>query len=78
MKKFLILSLAAVLFFSCAKKDPAIIEEETRPLQLTESEVELWTRLMIVDFKKPGIYHAGRAALNADKVIIELRKRIKK
>jgi hypothetical protein len=76
MKKIIILTFAAALLFSsCGKKDPAVLAEENRPLQLTETEAELWARLMVKDFKDISRINAERAALNADAVILELRKR---
>jgi hypothetical protein len=75
MKKILTLFFVVILFFSCEKKDRAIIEEEKRPLQLTEAEAELWARLMVKDFNDISRINAERAALNADAVILELRKR---
>jgi hypothetical protein len=75
MKKNLILLLLVILLLSCQKEEASVRENEIRPLQLTEAEVDLWKQLMIVNHKKSGVYRAARAALNADKVIIELRQR---
>jgi hypothetical protein len=76
MKKIIIFTLtAALLFSSCGKKDPAVIAERNRPLQLTEAEAELWGRLMAKNFNMINRLNVKQIALNADLVILELRKR---
>jgi hypothetical protein len=75
MKKILILVLSVILLFSCQRKESPVREEETRPLQLTDAEAELWKQFILVYYRKSGAYRTDRVALVADEIIIELRKR---
>jgi PBP1b-binding outer membrane lipoprotein LpoB len=72
MRKIAAITLAALLLAGCAKREPA---PAPAPLQLHADEVEFWQRLMERDFQKPGMKHWERSALEADEVILELRKR---
>jgi hypothetical protein len=49
--------------------------ETVEPIRLKNDEMEYWKQLMLIDYGRSGVFHAERTAINADKVIIELRKR---
>jgi hypothetical protein len=77
MRKFSAVILAAALLLAACRPSESNPAAGTpaAPLQLYPDEVEFWQRLMERDFQKPGMKHFDRAALNADEVILELRKR---
>jgi hypothetical protein len=60
---------AIFIFFVLNKEEPPL----PPPLQLTEEESEYWKLLMLES--SPGPAHTENAARNADKIILELRKR---
>ena len=79
MRKITAVILAAFLLSSCRPSEggprPPAETAAPVPLRLYPDEVEFWQRLMERDFQKPGIHHWDMAALSADQVILELRKR---
>jgi hypothetical protein len=77
MRKFSAVILTVFLLAACRSSEsgPAVGTPAPAPLQLHPDEVEFWQRLVERDFQKPGMKRLDRAALNADEVILELRKR---
>jgi hypothetical protein len=77
MSKLLAVILTTLLLAACgpSESSPAAGTPAAAPLRLYPDEVEFWERLMERAFQKPGMAHWDRAALNADAVILELRKR---
>jgi hypothetical protein len=79
MSKITAVILAAFLLASCRPSEgglrPSVETAAPAPLRLYPDEVEFWQRLMERDYQKGGFISWERAALSADRVILELRKR---
>jgi ABC-type glycerol-3-phosphate transport system substrate-binding protein len=74
MRKIAALILAAFLLAACGNPSPDPARRETEPLRLYEDEVEFWQRLM-EGHTGAGVIQVPNAALIADAMILELRKR---